>query len=234
MKKISVLSAICVIVLAHIVSAQTQYTQSLTFNDNDGVGDAGTYNSTDSFSFEIFLTYAGYTSSGLSLWFDTTANAAPHISLTSFTYGTTFSDPITPFISYPLGFPLPEQDGSYYTTPNPSDFGALVHDFQIPFQEPGTYFVGTLSVSLSGLAPGIYVLRSDDIHAFVGHASEVARYDPKNPPYFFDEDIPAATYTITIVPEPSTLALLVVSVIGAGIASRRRMASRRSGLPSSC
>ena len=82
---------------------------------------------------------------------------------------------------------------------------------------PGTYFVGDLSISLSGLMPGIYTLQTD---ASNPHSSEVASYDGTN-----TENLPISTSTITIIPEPSTFALLILATV-AGVATQRRSAVR--------
>jgi hypothetical protein len=228
MKKISILVAVCTIALTQIVSAQLHtesssenlrlgrphptpidgptgqaHTQFISFDDMIGPGNAGTYNPTDHFAIDVYLTFNGYNAAGLSLWLETDAVAAPHIVLTSFTYGTTFSDPIQPG-ALPVGFTLLQPTG-LYTTPNPSDLGALTKE---PFQVvgPGTYFIGHLSIDLSGLAPGIYSLQTD---ATGPHSSEVTNGDPVS-----DEFLPVTTYTITVVPEPSAFALLVVSTLG--------------------
>jgi hypothetical protein len=227
MKKISVLSAIYIIALAQIASASSYnelrperigtatpppivtpsgqpHAQSISFDDTIGTGNAGTYNPTDHFSVDLYLTFNGYNSAGLSLWLETTADAAPHIVLTDFTYGTTFSDPIQPG-SLPVGFTLLQGTG-LYTTPNPSDLGALTKD---PFQlvGPGTYFIGHLSIDLSGLAPGIYTLQTD---ATSPHRSEVISV---NGPEIADENLPVSTYTITIVPEPKTWSLIGLGIL---------------------
>ena len=250
MKKISVLSAICLMALVSVAFAQLNpdlisanigagmerppidpagpiHEQFLTFNDNDGAGDSGTYNPTDSFGFDIYLSYSGYDSDGLSFWLETQTanNFAGSLSITGFTYGTAFPD-VTQTVPNPAPF-----DVTYGVSPGylreGRDLGALTKDAFVP-QPPGTYFVGHVTLTISGAVPGTYILRSTTVFP---DSSAVASFDGTS---FHDEYLPAATYTITIVPEPSTLALLVVAVIGAGIASRRRMASRRSGLPSSC
>ena len=80
---------------------------------------------------------------------------------------------------------------------------------------PGTYFIGHLSVSLAGLPPGIYTLQTDTTGP---HASEVTDTD------FMDNHLPAALYTITVVPEPGTLALLSLGAIGLRAALRMKKA----------
>ena len=135
-----------------------------------GRGTPGTYNSTDTFSLDIFLTYAGYSSFGFTLWFDTNADAAPHIFITGFTWGTTFPDHGN--VSFPLGFTADEGNGRY-TTPNPSDFGSGTSSNPVG---PGTYFVGHISLSLSGLAPGIYTLQTTTVS---GRISEISSFDER-------------------------------------------------------
>ena len=218
MKKISILSAIYLVALAAIVRAQAPI-QFLTFNDNNGVPDAGTYNPNDNFSFDIFVTFSGYNATGLSLWFETTANAAPHIVLTGYVRGATF--PNGNGHIFPAPFTLLQPNG-LYTTANPSDLGATVPSPDVNGVPPGTYFLENLSVSLTGLAPGIYILQSD---ATSPHRSEVTSFDGTN---FVEHSLPNTTYTITIVPEPSAFALLIVAAIGVGAWMRQRTFPKRS------
>jgi hypothetical protein len=235
MKRISILSAFCLVALTQIVSARLQielpsenagivnphpigdpsgaiHTQFLSFNDNNGVPDAGTYNPNDNFSFDIFLTFSGYNSTGLSFWLETTADAAPNIVLTGYVRGTTF--PSGGAHIFPMPFTVFESNG-WYTTPNPSNLGATLPGGENPVP-PGTYFLETLSVSLTGLAPGTYILRSTALNP---RASEVTSFDGTT---FADNNLPNTTYTITIVPEPSTAVLLIVAAIGAAAPLCRR------------
>ena len=103
-----------------------------------GPGNSGTYRPGDTFSVDLFLTFSGYRSTGLSLWFESPADDASHFLLTGFTYGITFPDPNQPFTN-PIGFTELQSNG-YYTTPNPSDFGATQDP---PYDKtaigPGTY-----------------------------------------------------------------------------------------------
>ncbi len=217
MKKLSLFVAVCLMSAATSVFGQTP-TQSISFDDGNGPGNAGTYSPSDSFSVDLYLAYSGYSSGGFSLWFEATAAAAPFTSLTGFTYGTTFFDPIQPFSS-PIGFTLNHGTG-FYGTSNPSDFGATINP---PYDQtvvpPGTYFVGHLTISLAGLAPGVYILRTDATNP---HGSIVTNYAGGG--NFIEESIPNAEYTITVVPEPGTLALLSLGAIGLVAASRMRKA----------
>jgi len=222
MKKLFLFVALCLISATTSVFGQA-HTQSISFDDGVGPGNAGTYNSTDSFSVDLYLTFNGYNACCLSLWFETTANAAPFMSLTGFTYGTTFPDPTQPF-SGPIGFTALQFTG-LYTTPNPSDLGGTWDGPPFTATPPGTYFIGHLTVSLAGLAPGIYVLQTDATpngSSAVNHQSAVGSYFPLN--VFADEYIPSSEYTITVVPEPETLALLSLGAIGLVAASRMRKA----------
>jgi hypothetical protein len=197
------------------------HTQSISFDDGNGLGNAGTYFSTDHFSVDVYLTFNGYNSAGLSLWLETTANAAPFISLTGFTYGTTFPEAIQPFAG-PLGFTYLQSTG-LYTTPNPSDLGATLDLQAQPPAPPGTYFVGHLTVSLDGLAPGIYVLQTDATHGSpLSHRSVVTSYSPGDPPVFNDEPIPVSPYTITVIPEPGTVSLVGLSLGSLALALHRK------------
>jgi hypothetical protein len=220
MKKISILVAICVMFATDAILAQ-KHTQHVSFDDGVGPGNAGTYSPTDQFGIDLYLTYAGYDSVGFSLSLETTADAAPSIFVTGFTYGTTFDDPnFLPPPSFPDGFTLLQSNG-LYTTPSLRDLGAT-SDPHAGGVAPGTYFVGHLSISLSGLAPGIYILQSTTTSP---RASEVTRFDGT---MFYDEYLPVSTYTITIVPEPSTFALLIVAALGISAFTCRRAVSKRS------
>ena len=81
---------------------------------------------------------------------------------------------------------------------------------------PGTYFEAHITLSITGAMMGTYILQSTTVSP---HASEVSDTD------FNDHNIvPAAQYMITIVPEPTTLALIGMTAVGgAFIAHRRRV-----------
>lgn len=208
MKRLFMLIAACLMSVATLSFGQVQ-TQSISFDDGAGPGNAGTYSPNDHFSVNLYLTFNGYTALGYSLWFHITAAAAPYVSLPGRTYGSTFSTP-NPFVTFPLSFSVAR--GNFYTTPDQSDLGG-VHA-GIP---PGTYSIGDLSVDLNGLPAGTYVLATDDIG---GHRSEVSQCQDRT---CIDHFLPSAEYTITVIPEPSPFVLVAVSFLGAvGVAARRR------------
>jgi hypothetical protein len=201
--------------------AQT-HTQSISFNDGIGPGNAGTYSPSDHFSVDLYLTFNGYNALGFDLWFEATASAAPFLSLTGFTYGTTFQDPIQPFAG-PIGFTY-DQGTGFYTTPQPSDFGATQN---LPYEKtmvpPGTYFIGQLTVSLAGLTPGVYILRTAATQAgTLYRISNVGSYFPGTSDPFRTEPIPNSDYTITVVPEPATVSLIGLGAIGLAAAFYRK------------
>ena len=175
----------------------------------------------DTISFDISVMYSGYNSTGNSFWFEvnnaiagTVANTA--ITITGFTYGTTFVDPTQP---NPTTVPFNTSTGaSAGFMTETRDFGATINDFNnVP--GPGTYFVGHITLTLgAGVALGSFVLQSTVTSP---HTSEVSSFDGTN---FADNNLPAAQYMITIIPEPTTLALIGLTAVGgAFIAHRRRV-----------
>ena len=87
---------------------------------------------------------------------------------------------------------------------------------QVP---PGTYHVMDLTFMLAPGTPlGMYDLRSTTSNPRI---SEVSDTD------FNDNPLPAAHFTINIVPEPSTVALLSLAGISSGLVAYRRRKSAR-------
>jgi hypothetical protein len=142
-------------------------------------------------------------------------NFAGSISIMSETAGPVFSDP-NAFVSFPVSF----DDAGFFTSPGylaeHPDLGATAPGKGDDFmpQPAGTYFVAHISFALNGAIPGVYTLRSTTL----GHESVVSDEN------FNDNDLPVENYTITIIPEPGTLALLSLSAIGVVAASRMRKA----------
>ena len=78
---------------------------------------------------------------------------------------------------------------------------------------PGTYQVSHISFSITGAAPGVYTFYSTSTNP---RPSEVTDY-----PGFNDNNLPRASFTITVVLEPSTLALLALTGAGLGLLTYR-------------
>jgi hypothetical protein len=193
-------------------------TQSLTFNDlglGGGGASSGTYAPGGTFSFDVSLTFSGYNSTGLSFWLETVTAFAGSLSVTGVTYGTTFTDATQPNPATVL-FTADSGASPGFKTET-RDFGSTGDPF-VP-SAPGTYFVAHITFSIgAGAAPGNYILQSTVV---LPHTSVATSFDGTT---FADENLPATQYLITIIPEPTTLALLGLTAVGgAFIAHRRRV-----------
>lgn len=205
-----VLSAIAAVALFFVAGSTARaHTAVFGFNDNNGSPNSGTYSPGDSFTFSITLTFApGGTVQnleGLSYFFtQVSPSGAPfYFAITNRDVtGSMFTDLQTPHIVYPQNL----------TPQNPSDLGAL-----LPAADnavgAGTYFIANLTFSISpSAAPGVYTIGNA-----AGGQSAVTDDLGHTAP------IPQALYTITIVPEPGTLALCATGLpIALGFLRRRR------------
>lgn len=93
---------------------------------------------------------------------------------------------------------------------NDRDLGALA---PAPLAS-GNYFIANLTVSTGSAPAGMYTIRTTN--ANLPNKSTVT--DSQGDSF----DIPSANFTITVIPEPSTYALLSVAALGAGIMAMRR------------
>jgi hypothetical protein len=193
--------------------------QSLTFDDlglGGGTATSGTYNSNDTFSFDVLLTFNvqnGNEVTGLSFWLETNTAFAGSLSITGVTYGTTYPDPkaISP---NPAFFNSGSGASPGYLSED-RNLGATINDFgNIP--GPGTYFVAHITFTIAGAMPGTYDLASTTVSP---KSSEVDEFGVGFP----FTNLPAEHYSITIVPEPATVGLLGMGTIGlAAVLLRRR------------
>jgi hypothetical protein len=195
--------------------------QSLSFSSNSVTY---TDNLAHAFSFDVSVTYSPYTSSGLSFWLESENAIAGFLSVTGVAYGTTFPDAINTSPN-PAPFDTTTGASSGYMTEQ-RDLGSTCNPGPGCPAASSTYFVATLTLQLAAnnLAPGSYKL---EMTTTSPHASEVTSDGSTT---FDDNALPSAAsnmFTITIVPEPSTLALIGLTAVGGAFIAHRRRRSLR-------
>jgi hypothetical protein len=183
-------------------TAFSQVHQSISFTPSGTI-----FNQNDTFTVDATLTFAGYQATGLSYWLETAPGTQSFFSITAETY-LTFTDGAQPGWPNNFDFVMPNGvDTGYFATHN--DLGAMAHDVTMPIP-PGTYQVSHISFSIMSASPGVYTFYTTT----TGPRPSVVEDG------LAEEDIPRASFTITVVPEPSAFALLAVA--GSGLIAYRR------------
>ena len=176
------------------------------------------------FSLDVYATFTGYTGRGLSYWLQVPTALAPHISITSETYFT-WTDPnqaggVTPFNTTTAA-------DAGMTTENRDLGGTSQQDFSTnpptftQDKPAGTYQVSTLNFTLDPTTPaGTYTIMTT-LGGGAGKNSELN--DSTDTHHLVSE----ATFTLTVVPEPTTLSLLGLG--GLGSVGLTMLRARRKG-----
>jgi hypothetical protein len=195
MKKILITLAALACGLAGLTNTSAQ---TASFVYNNGVN-FGTYTPGSSFTFSISLVFVpGGTIAnleGLSYFFQQNNVAPYNFSITNRDVtGSMFTD-LQTNLSYPQNL----------APANPNDLGA-----GLPVGQAGlganTYFIANITIAISPTAAlGSYTIQN------VVTGGKAAVIDDTSGDTF---RIPASTFTITIVPEPTSIALLVLGSLG--------------------
>ena len=159
---------------------------------------------TNTFTVSVDLSFSGYSAFGYSYWLEVQSALAPFLTITATTH-------FPPFPGGPDPVPI-----AFNTGGDPGYAGeapALGGSSAMPVTA-GTYHVMDLTFTLAPGTPlGMYDLRSTTTSPRISEVTDTN---------FMDNNIPAAHFTINIVPEPSTLSLVAFGAFGVGIGLHRR------------
>jgi hypothetical protein len=208
MKTLLTAASVLICALATVSQSSAQ-TALFSYNDGNGVPNAGTVVAGSSFTFSINLAFTAGGSvtnlEGASYWFEQSTPGAPfNFSITNRDVtGSPFTDLQTPGLSYPQTM-SPQSN---------SDLGALLPT-NVGLGN-GSYFVANITVAVSSTAAyGTYVIEDTTTGGRTSVITDSAGHTFA---------IPQAIYTITVVPEPSTWVAAGLVAATLLLAQRRRL-----------
>jgi hypothetical protein len=206
---------LCALIPLVMATSAAFGTVTLSFDDNGagaGTATSGTYNSTDTFSFDVNLTFTSPPTSvvGFSLWLEVPTALAPYISITSetyFTFSSTGTSNANDSSAKPWAFTSTSgADPGFLADQSATQSGDLGNTNNTSPVSPGTYTVANITFSLTGAPAGTYTLESTTLSPKTSEATEGGTFN--------DFALAQTQYVITVVPEPGTLSLLGLGGLG--------------------
>jgi hypothetical protein len=173
-----------------------------------------TVNPGSTFSLDTYIQFTGYTSVGLSYWLEAQSALAPHLTLTSETYGQNWTGNQTGINSTfaggtgaDSGFLREGRDLGSTSTFTTDSNGVFV-SWNDPRTAGPAYQVSHLNFSLDlSTAPGTYLIQLTTLTPIISEIN-----DNQSTPA--DHAVSVASFTLTVVPEPATLSLLGLGGLG--------------------
>ena len=213
--KVKLLTTIgCLLLMAGLVRANAV----ISFNDNSGTPNAGSYAPGATFSFDITLSISNSgadpvpDANSFSYWFETSSANNSYFKITNRNLtGSSFSDPQSS-PTYPVAI-VAGGDAFDLGASTPTGTNLATNN---------SYFVATLTLQIDPSTPaGTYTIFTTTRTSNTDHSKTTSVGDSS-----FNRHEPVATaYTITVVPEPATLSLLALSGLGSfgmNVLRRRR------------